>query len=484
MNRVTIGINDALLFSNTIVAFLLVYGLFHETLPSHPYIDKNTLYLGLVLTLQTYGALLLERRNNDPFVLLLTCILIFFYELRIFTLLIYPVQDVFERYTYNPVDSNYALLYIILANLFLYAGFYKVKFRVNGEINVKKYKSKPPWIVVIVLIISIILGLLIYEIPELDKSVIHLVYQNFLTPNIILIILSVYVILFRKSISPIYINIIIISAMFLVLLQTLSFSRSGIITLLENVFIIWVAVLMGVRLSIKSSIKWFILLAFLIFLQFHIYSVSTASRMIKGNNGVLVAEKVDMFVKSSENHNANEVNIGKALARAGDFDYSAELIANKDTYAKVFTVENYIKSIIDNVLTPGFDVYDQVKISSLLKYTYSENLTVISKLKDSRDSYHTDQFGLYGEMYNLFGFMSLVVYYLIALLLKLAYIYEGKFNPFIIGLKRVLLLYIFYYWMKSFGFDSILLKAIILTVSFYGLSKLFYSKSVIVEYES
>ena len=58
--------------------------------------------------------------------------------------------------------------------------------------------------------------------------------------------------------------------------------------------------------------------------------------------------------------------------RAGFFDYSAEIIAHSDRYKEEFNLATYAKSIIDNLLTPGFDVYDQPKISNALQFIYAD----------------------------------------------------------------------------------------------------------------
>jgi hypothetical protein len=471
LRRITISINDVLLISNAVVACLLVYGFFIEELSSHPYIDGNTILLGLVLTLQTHVALIVERRKSDPFVLLMAYILIIFYALRIFTLLLYPVQGVFERYSYGPSDSNYALSYIILANMFLYAGFYRVKFRGINEIN--KYKVRNPRFGILMLFISFSYVMLLQIMPELNSWLINLIFNNFFNPNIILLVLAVYVVTFRKSISPIYMKIIIISAITLMVLQTLSFSRSGILTLANTLLILILALIANIRFSIKHVIIGSMLIPFFLYAAFNIYAISTTSRMNKGHSGGTLIEKIDLVSSSKEIVNNSSANgdyfIGRAFSRAGYFDYSSELIAHSEQYSEVFTIENYIKSIVDNILTPGFDVFDQPPMSRLLGYKYSGNWGDILRFGDG---YHTDQFGLYGEFYNLFGYVSLLIIFFIAWLLKAAYSYEGRLHPFTISLKRVIILFTWYQLMVSFGVDSIILKLVLVIISYYIVSKL------------
>lgn len=474
--RVTIGINGILQLCNGVVACLIFSGFFREELAGHPYMDWLTLVLGLALCLQTHIVLWLERRNPDPFVLIMAYLLTFFYALRIFTLLLYPVQDAFERYAYGPSDSNYALLYIMIANTFLYAGFYRVKLRGAVEIETGGYQPRRPRIGVALFAISLLFGLLVQkQLPEAIAPFINLIYDNFLTPNIILMVLAAYVVVFRNHLPSVYIKIVLGGAVMMLVLQTLAFSRSGLLTFADNLLIVFLALLPAIRLPRRYVLVGFAVMPFLLATAFTFYSVSTTTRMVKGEAVGTLAEKVELIQASREilaDDPRTDFFIGQVFARAGYFDFSAEIIANSDRYAGVFTAGNYFKSIVDNVLSPGFDVFDQPKISNSLKYA-SGNLGDFSKLQETGSTYHTDQFGLYGEMYNLFGYASLLIVYFIAYQLKAAFRYKGKFNPHVIALNRILILWIFYQWMNSFGLDWVLMNVFIAVVSFYGISKLF-----------
>ena len=284
--RMTIGINDILRLCNGVVACLILSGFFLENLADHPYMDWLTLVLGLVLCLQTHIALRLERRNPDPFVLVMAYLLTFFYALRIFTLLLYPVQDVFLRYAYGPADSNHALLYILIANTFIYAGFFQVNLRGAVEIETGDYQPRRPRIGVALLVISLLFGLLVQkQLPDAVAPFINLIYNNFFTPNVILMVLAIYVIVFRNRLPSIYIKIVLGSAAILMVLQTLAFSRSGLLTLADNLLIVGLALLPTVRLSRRYVLVGFAVVPFLLITAFTIYSISTTTRQMKGEAG-------------------------------------------------------------------------------------------------------------------------------------------------------------------------------------------------------
>lgn len=475
-NQKSIGINGILRVFNLFVACLIASRFFGEERIDHPYLDWLTLVLGLGLCLQTHIVLRLEQRNPDPFVLIMAYLLTFFYSLRIFTLSIYPVAGVFLKYDYGPSDSNHALLYILIANTFMYAGFYRVKLKGAVEINATGYLPAIPRTVVVMLVLSILFGLFVQQvIPESISSFINIIYNNFLSSDIILLVLAAYVIVYRKNLPSIYLKIVLCFSVVLLVMQTLESSRSGLLAFANNLLILVLALLPTLRLLRKYVVVGFLLLPLLLATSFTLYAISTTSRLVKDDNVTSITEKMKLMQTSYEKLNDDarvDYFIGEAFSRAGYFDFAAELIANRERYSGIFTLENYLKSIVDNVLTPGFDLFDMPKISNSLKYAYGDFGTY-SKKQEIVGSYHTDIFLIYGEMYNLFGYASLVILYLASFFIKKAYRYNGKLSPHLIALNRILWLTIFFRMMNSFGFDWILMDITILLVSFYGLSKLF-----------
>src|SRR4051812_36956086 len=120
-----VDFNRILVWANAVVAALMVWAFVQKG--ANEYLDAESLVLALLLSLQTHVVLLMERRRRDPFVVLLAFILIFYFSFRICTLLLIPFSFAFERYEYTAADSNRALLFIVIANLFLYAGLHVVR---------------------------------------------------------------------------------------------------------------------------------------------------------------------------------------------------------------------------------------------------------------------------------------------------------------------------------------------------------------------
>src|SRR6266567_9111160 len=122
MKYKTVDFNGVLTAANLLFVVLFVLTLTHSG--GNEYIDQETMVLGMALSAQTHVALWFERRRRDPFVILLALSMTFYYLLRLLTLAWHPFSTVFERYAYNAGDTNYALVFILVANIAIYAGLY------------------------------------------------------------------------------------------------------------------------------------------------------------------------------------------------------------------------------------------------------------------------------------------------------------------------------------------------------------------------
>ena len=472
-----LNINRILEIFNFFVVVLLISVFFTESLDNNPYINNISIILGLLLSLQTYVALKFEKKNSDPFVLIMAYLIIFFYELRIFTLAHFPFQDVFLRFDYFPSDTNFALFYILIANIFILLGFSRIK--LGSDISNLKLSYLPSKanlrIGFMMFVLSIIFSLYLQNsLPNFFSNLINIIYNNFLTPNMILIVIAIYVISFRNNLPVTYKVLLVLGTLTIFVLQTLSYSRSGLLTLVDNILIIILVLLPRLRFRKKFVYLGFLFLPVFLFLSLLLFSISTLSRQTKGEDGLRITEKAKLLVDSRsiiQESRTYELYLGQAFSRAGYFDYSAELIAHNVRYKDVFTLQNYFKSIVDNILTPGFDIFDQPMLSNSLKYAEG-NLGSFSKKQEATDTYHTDQFGLYGEVYNIFGYFSLIFLYFLAFYLKRLFVYKVSLNPVIVGLKNFTILYIFYRLFNSFGIDWILMNLFTLTGSFYLISRI------------
>ena len=91
-----------------------------------------------------------------------------------------------------------------------------------------------------------------------------------------------------------------------------------------------------------------------------------------------------------------------------------------------------------------------------------------------REVYQSDQLGLYGEFYALFGYACLPILLAGAYLMKRLYASLRTENPFILTMKRVVVLSVFEKLINSYGIDWTIGETIPLVVTIY-LYTMFFS---------
>jgi hypothetical protein len=476
----TVDFNSVLMGLNLIVACLI--GSAYSLAQNNDYIDQNTIWLGLLLSLQTHVALQVERARRDPFVILLAFITVFYFALRLYTLALYSFSNVFQRYSYGPHDSNFALVFIIIANMFLYAGLFCVTFQRNAAVDSRDWRPIASARVVALMVISLLYFYFsaIYWKPEDEPRIVSL-SGFFISPPIVLLMSLSYFLLFRKTLgrkAAIAIGTLILLE---IAVHTLAGSRSGITTLVENIML----ALLAISGSIKFRRGYFILgcalAPIVLALLIATFTISTFNRVHREGLALDPAQSIELAGEAGAELGANaelEIVLPPIFDRAAYFDFSAEIIAHADVYKDVFNLSTYGKSIVDNVLTPGFDVYDQPKISNTLVFVYGD-MGAPSKVMletDPENNYHSDQFGIYGELYAVFGYASLPLFFLVAFVLKRLYVRLGSDNPFALAMKRLIVLSIFVKIVNSYGMDWTIIETLPLVVAIYLYKSFFRSR--------
>lgn len=146
-------------------------------------------------------------------------------------------------------------------------------------------------------------------------------------------------------------------------------------------------------------------------------------------------------------------------------DYAAYAIKSRDRLKKIVNFNYYFKSIIENCLTPGFDVFGVPKVAHAMRYiTY--NLPDPSH-NDIRKVYQADMITLYGEYYILFGgYAALAALFISAFFIRAVFSLVKDRNIYFYYLKRSIILYIFYIWLMDFGIDWLIFDFITIVIMF------------------
>jgi len=474
-----IDFNSVLRLANLVVVGLLVSA-FSAT-PGNPYMDEETLALGILLCLQTEIALRLERRRRDPFVVLLAFETIFYYAFRIYTLAELQFSDVFDRYPYTPADSNFALLFIIVANLFLYGGLYAVSLKGEQRIDASQWRATTPGSVVVLLLVTVVFayfGGTYWTADTIPRGLNFLIL--FLSPSITVLMALPYYLLFRRSLQrsiAVSIGALIVAD---IVAHTLWGSRSALVAFMQVCLFVVLALTGYFRLKRSTIIIGVALLPVGVALLVGMFAISTFNRTAKESaNSFDVSRSIDTAVEAGRRlpvASSLDLVLAPVASRAGFFDYSAEVIAHHEQYAEVLSIGSLGKSIVDNILTPGFDVYDQPKLANALRFVYMDMGKPSKSLVE--ESYQSDQIGIYGEFYSLFGYASLPLFAFLAAFLKKLYRRVYSSNPFIFAMKRIIVLWFFVKSIESFGIDWTLLEVIPLVVAMYLYARFFAIKRV------
>jgi hypothetical protein len=463
-----IDLNTALQWANTVFMISTWYSYYHNG--QNEYVNFTTICLGAMLSAEISIFLLIEKKRRDPFVIILCLQLVFYYVLRILTLSIYHFSVVFARYPFKAYNLNYAIIFILIANIAIFGGLYlnKVKKPVANTNSISPYK---PHIVFLVLIFAYLMtfpGLI--GLSSLTP-IIGLLTAIFINISAIMFMIIIYVMLFFNALNKNIRILLVIGLMMYVLLATLTGSRSAVITI--SYFVLFSYLTIYRTMSIKKI--YLILLMLLIPVLVLFFTLATYLRPRLENRAVISSETINVineFDWQETFKDNNELIFSPIFDRIGFLDYGAEIISNKDKYSSIFNFSNYSKSIIDNVLTPGFDVFDTPLSANALTFIYN-NYGTPQKSKE-KDSYQSDEFTIYGEAYALMGgWFSIIPIFFIAFAFKRLYVKIKDRNEFRFYVKRGFVLYTFFSLLNSFGIDWILLIAVTILFT-YMIFKYFF----------
>jgi hypothetical protein len=463
----TIDFNSVLMGANLLFAALLVFTF--SNVGGNEYIDRETVMLGMLLAGQTHIALWFERRRRDPFVILLALAMTFYYQLRLVTLTWDPFSVVFGRYSYDASNTNFALIFIIVANLALYAGLGLGRLRGGIAVRAGTWKATSPMRAVALMMVAITFAYFgghYWNEDNVPRAFNFL--ATFIAQDVVVLMALAYYFVFKQSLSKGSRLFIVIMVLTDIVVHTLLGSRSGIVGTLQQY--IWVTLAIGgcIRFRRKAFVLGVALTPLLVGLLVVSFAISTYNRAFREGGTLDVSQAFALAIEGSSELSLESTieRVVPAIAdRIGFFDYSAEIIAHREEYSSVINLPAYGRSIVDNLLTPGFDVYDQPKISNALQFVY-EGLGTPSKEQVS-EAYRSDQLGLYGELYALFGYASLPLFLLIAWLMKTAYGRMTSESPFILVMKRVVVLYVFARTLDSYGFDWTIVEVVPRVVAIY-----------------
>jgi hypothetical protein len=451
-----IDLNKILKVSNFGILILLWYSYYKngEAL----YVNFNTILLGTALSFQIGVFLFLEKRRRDPFVILLCLQMVFYFLLRIVTLLNYSFSNVFTRFPFTAENLNYALVFIIIANLAFYFGL-----TINGlrkSTLDQVIKAIPVKTHLIVVLIGIGYFFAFYQRVGLGflEGIMGMIQSLFVNLGTILFMAIVFLFLFGKRIGQKTKTAVLGGIILMVVIQTLTGSRSAILSIINYIIFAQLALYDSIKVKKKYLVFGVVLVPIMIL----IFAVSTFLRPRLENRGNIGGETFEVlkeFDFTDAITDGSELVLKQVFDRIGFLDYCAETMSNSDKYAGIFNPWFYFKSIVDNILTPGFTVFDTPRASNATTFIYNKVGT--PSLSKVSEGYQSDEFTLYGEFYALFGkWFSLIPIFFLGFFFKRIYLNLSQNDIYLFYLKRAIILFVFYSTLNSFGLDWILLDVI------------------------
>lgn len=500
MKNNTIDLNTLLLGFN--------YALFAATILFYSFVDlpvifnNYSLIIYFLLVIQMHFFLYYEKRERNSFILILAFLFSLFYFPRFMTMFFSYDYGIEQLERMSPVTSgeiNHALLFIFFANIFIFLGLampknFSRKTHCRAPSNDKKgnFILIHPLIPATLLSAIIISGIYFVFIAGFGRVSGDATYSRF--TSYLAILFDSYIVLFivftwslfyrpdrlyeiyhEKAIVRkyrAYAKIIIILLLLFAVSRVLLGSRSSVLIILLS--FLFCALAAG-ETSVKK--KYLIYAVILVLASAFVFKIATYSRGLLTTYGTQVdvsdyrSAMIDYRYAYESQFDVKEILV-PVFNRTAFLDYSVDLIRNSTAYGEIVNFPHYAKSLVD-AFTPGFDVFNVGKASNSLKYIYSD-----VPLYQTIDSYHSDQFSIYGEYYVLFnGWLSLPLFFIVALIFRTVYsTIRGRnlFNKLVI---RAFILYIFYnLWLNSFGTDWLIIEStrmgVVLFVMLYAINYL------------
>jgi len=405
------------------------------------YVNIRSFYLSLAFSAQNFCFLFAVRRRPDPFVLLMVIHALFFYELRVATLLWSPFSIVFVRNLFSAADLNFAILFVMAANCAIFLGVNLFPDHGLRPLQVREKLSVRLGVPVMLFAFGVLFNL---------SSVATAVIRGYAS----IVFNYEYVLLFALVIYALYYDslvrrqriLIVCMAVFFVIFRTAIGSRSAILTLFFYIVCVWFSVRGRFMLAKKTYLALVaaVPIALVLFL-----AASFVRAPIKG------------------------LQFQELLDRLGLLDMSAEIMASRLQYGGVVNVAHYFKSVIDSGLTPGFNLFDAPKAANAVSAIYTAMPGI--SLQIVRDNYNSDMMTLYGEACALLGPLAGWAGILIA-----AFLFQKIYRSCVFAdtfktvVSRTVILVIFHtYFLGSFGIDWFIVDFIRSAAPFIALFYLF-----------
>lgn len=440
------SVHNIFLFLNIVFVILSIVG--YNVWEKSSYVDGNTIILNSVLAIITTGIIIDAKKNKNHLLLLLAAELVLFFNLRVSTLNYTDFSECLGRSNSSYCDVNNCLLYSIALTLMLWAGLH-FKNRKNNQIKQIKYNSVDICRLSKRFIIFVLISFFVLLYVTIIGGALALLIVDFFNVLWVMLMASAFFIFSWETVPSLQKRAFIFLCVAFIIWFTVAGSRSAIITIGR---VLACAFLTVGYYRIKRKYVFAILLSIPIAAGSFLFA--TALRQTANLNSTF-SEKLELInvVKDNSEAVSTRVVLAPIFDRIGFLDYSTEMCKMRKPFSEFINIERELKSIVDNVLSPGFTVFDVPRMSNTIVHYYDYGITnpKLSVSKNLPD--HSDQLCLYGESCLLFGYIGGIIFvFFVGVVFKSLW-RMNKSEDILNIIKRASLLLLFTKIFDSFGLD-------------------------------
>jgi hypothetical protein len=415
--------------------------------------DKSLSYLNgfdfqiYFLILITLGSLLINILLKNIFLEVINLVFVIFYLARIPFILDGGVVSGVINYDVDVSDIGWALYVLI----YQYTALVICTVVVNPKINRNKFHvvSRATFLRLIklslvILIVNLYNTFLIQDVNAPTLGSFFAILGSIFPINIALLIVTMLFLLGDELMVRKYLPYMMGVGLSVIVSVLYTGSKSGTLQVLLMLYLTSLIV----RGPFIVRLKTILYLLPLGFMSLALYFLGNAFKFYR--RGMLEFDQIfDKVINSSPNFDVVSFFAHTFSHRIGYLDYFIEKLA-LEIYRPVVTLSYYSMSLIDKI-TPGFDIFEKSYMSRAL-YVAREGMTY--------EGTNSEQITLFAESYILFGFFSILIYFLFLLSFRLALRYYKNVLSIKYAFYSFFVLQVFYDWIIGFGLDMLIGQSI------------------------
>jgi len=431
-----------------IILVLIVLIFFFLADKSGTYLNGSEVQVYLLIAV-TLVSLFINSRFNNEFIEILNVFFVGFYICRIpFIFSDGVISDVLLREV-DVRNIPWYLIVLAVQYLFLLLCILAINPRIPRK-NISSFISESIFKRIllfssIVVAVNLVRTFFFFDIHGGTLSHIPAILKTIFTENNVLMLIFLSSLMVEKEVFRKYkyaIGGIVLFALFPSIHEG---SKSG---LLQAMLLVYLALLV-VRGPLVLRLRGLLVMGAVGIGTFFLFFVGKVTRLFYVNDFAFAPQRFVFLFRKFFVEDMNTTDLLNAFSyRIGYLDFFIQKISNP-VYEPYVNFTYYFKALVDK-MTPGFDVFG-VPFASRAIYSAYHGPSV--------NVLNSEVITVFGEGYLLFGFFSFVLYLVILLLIKMAFLYFKASSGAAFGLFYMYIIFSFYWWLTGSGLDMLIALA-------------------------